>query len=271
MMRLKIVLISTLFALTAVAAQAETALDRRIDQATEVMQQLTRIPEKGVPPSLLNSAYAIAVIPNHIKAGFMIGGSYGKGILVVRHPDGRWSNPSFIAMGGGSVGWQVGAQGSDIVLVFKSRKSVDNIAKGKVTLGGDANVAAGPVGRHTSAATDLGLKAEIYSYSRNRGLFAGVSVEGSWLGMDHKANRAYYDAGQNSASQILSDSYIPSPASARRFIEVLTAKTPAISDSGSRTASRSQSQSSARPTPEAGEARTYGIDDAPAAGSETIF
>ena len=269
MMRLKIALISTLFALTAAAAQAETALDRRIDQSTEVMQQFTRIPEKGIPSSLLNSAYAIAVIPNHIKAGFIIGGSYGKGILVVRHPDGRWSNPSFIAMGGGSVGWQVGAQGSDIVLVFKSRKSVDNIAKGKITLGGDANVAAGPVGRHTSAATDLGLKAEIYSYSRNRGLFAGVSVEGLWLGMDHKANLAYYDAGQNAASQILSDPYIPSPASARRFIEVLTAKTPATGESGSRTASRSQS--SARPAPEAGEARTYGIDDAPEAGGEAIF
>lgn len=267
-MRLIIALISTILALASGMAQAESALDRRVDASTEVLQRFTRIPEQSIPQSLLRNAYAVAVIPNQIKAGFMIGGSFGKGILVVRHPDGRWSNPSFISMGGGSFGWQAGAQGTDIVLVFKSRKGVDNIAKGKFTLGGDANVAAGPVGRQASASTDARLKAEIYSYSRNRGLFAGVSLEGQWIGMDHKANLAYYEAGQNSASQILTDQYIPTPAPARRFIDVLTAKAPSTeSMAGSRTASTSGSS----PRADESEARTYGIDDAPTAGGENIF
>lgn len=266
MMRLKITLISMVLALSSGLALAETKLDRRVDAATEVLQQLTRIPEKGIPPSLLKNAYAVAVIPNQIKAGFLISGSFGKGVLSVRHDDGHWSNPAFIDMGGGSIGWQAGAQGSDIVLVFKSRKGVDNIYKGKFTLGADANVAAGPVGRHTSAATDVGFKAEIYSYSRNRGLFAGVSLDGEWLSMDHKSNLAYYDAGQNAASQILSDQHIPSPAHARRFVEVLTAKTPGVAlQGGARTASASTSGA----TDEG--ATTYGINDAPPAGGETIY
>lgn len=269
MMRLKIALISTILGLSSGLAQAESALDRRVDAATEVLQQLTRIPEQGIPPSLLKNAYGIAVIPNLVKAGFLIGGSFGKGVLVVRHPDGRWSNPSFISMGGGSFGWQAGVQGSDIILVFKSRKGVDNIAKGKFTLGGDANVAAGPVGRHTSAATDVSLKAEIYSYSRSRGLFAGVSLEGEWLAMDHKSNLAYYDAGQNAASQILSDQHIPTPPRARRFIDVLTAQTPGPDAQGG--ASRTAAATADTPRAADGEARTYGLDDAPAAGGETIF
>lgn len=267
-MRLKIALISTILMLSSAMAQAGSALDRRVDAATEVLQQMSRIPEQSIPPSLLKNAYAVAVIPNLVKAGFLIGGSFGKGVLVVRHPDGRWSNPSFISMGGGSFGWQAGVQGSDIILVFKSRKGVDDIAKGKFTLGADANVAAGPVGRHTSAATDVGLKAEIYSYSRNRGLFAGVSLEGEWLSMDHKSNLAYYSAGQNAASQILYDQHIPTPAQARRFIEILTARTPGLeSQGGSRTASNSRQ----RPEASAGAARTYGIEDAPAPAGENIF
>ncbi|MDP7419549.1 MAG: lipid-binding SYLF domain-containing protein, partial [Gammaproteobacteria bacterium] len=187
-MRLKTKLFLILLAFFTSQAMAGNALDRRMDAATEVLEEMSKMPEKGVPSNLLASAYAVAVIPNVIKAGFVLGGSYGKGILVVRQPNGRWSNPAFISLGGGSIGWQAGAQSSDIVLVFKSRKGVDNIAQGKLTLGGDANVAAGPVGRHTSAATDGQLKAEIYSYARNRGLFAGISLKGSWLQIDQKAN-----------------------------------------------------------------------------------
>jgi len=269
MMRLNIAVISMTLALSSGFAQADTALDERVDAATEVLQQLNRIPEKGIPPSLLKNAYGVAVIPNVIKAGFLIGGSFGKGIMVVRQPDGRWSNPVFIGIGGGSVGWQAGVQGTDIVLVFKSAKGVDNIAKGKFTLGADANVAAGPVGRQASAATDANLNAEIYSYSRNRGLFAGVSFEGEWLSMDHKANLAYYEIGPDAAAQILSDPYIPTPVRAQRFIDMLTAEAPnpQQQDGTSRTASASGSP----PAAKSGEARTYGIDDAPAPTGETIF
>ena len=227
-MRLKIGLITVLLATSMSSAMAASSLDRRVDAATEVLEQISRIPEQAIPPTLLNNAYAVAVIPSVIKAGFIIGASYGKGVLVVRRPDGRWSNPSFITLGAGSLGWQAGAQSSDIILVFKTRKGVTNIENGKLTLGGDANVAAGPVGRHTRAATDWRLKAEIYSYSRNRGLFAGISLEGAYISMDEKANYAYYQSGQGTAKNILSDDHIPTPIHAKRFIETLAARAPAL-------------------------------------------
>lgn len=268
-MRLKIGLITVLLATSMSSAMGASSLDRRVDGATEVLEQLSRIPEQAIPPSLLKNAYAVAVIPNVIKAGFVVGGSYGKGVLVVRRPNGRWSNPSFITLGAGSLGWQVGAQSSDIILVFKTRKGVDNIEKGKLTLGGDANVAAGPVGRHTGAATDLQLKAEIYSYSRNRGLFAGISLEGAYISMDQKSNYAYYQGGQGTAKNILGDDHIPTPVNAKRFIETLAASTPALnwSADGKRTASSGAARSSAEST----DAKTYAIDEAPAPKSDTIF
>ena len=268
-MRLKTAILSMLLAFIACQATAGNSLDRRMDAATEVLEQMSVMPEKGIPSSLLSSAYAVAVIPNVIKAGFMLGGSYGKGVLVVRQPDGKWSNPAFISLGAGSFGWQAGAQSSDIVLVFKSRKGVDNIANGKLTLGGDANIAAGPVGRHTSAATDGRLKAEIYSYSRNRGLFAGISLEGAWLRMDQKANFAYYDSSQGTAAKILSDDHIPTPAHARRFIEMLASRTPNLNGQTSRTA-QNQSRPSAN-SEQSGGAQTFAIDEAPAPKSEQIF
>lgn len=250
------------------SAMAASSLDRRVDAATEVLEQISRIPEQGIPSTLLNNAYAVAVIPNVIKAGFVVGGSYGKGILVVRRPDGQWSNPSFIKLGAGSLGWQAGAQSSDIILVFKTRKGVTDIENGKLTLGGDANVAAGPVGRHTRAATDWRLKAEIYSYSRNRGLFAGVSLEGAFIGMDHKANYAYYQTGQGGPANILHDDHIPTPAQARRFIDTLAARAPALNwspEDAKRTASSNAT------TPSETGAKTYGIDDAPAVENDTTF
>jgi lipid-binding SYLF domain-containing protein len=260
-----------LFIMLAGQSMAANSLDRRIDAATEVLEDMSKMPEKGIPASLLSRAHAVAVIPSVIKAGLMIGGSYGKGVLVVRQPDGRWSNPAFITLGAGSLGWQIGAQSSDIILVFKNAKGVDNIASGKLTLGGDANVAAGPVGRHTSAATDGRLKAEIYSYARNRGLFAGVSLEGAWLNMDNKANFAYYENGQGTADKILSDKHIPTPAHARHFIEVLTSRTPSLNGSAavSRTA-QNQSRPQADNEEPAG-AQTFAIDEAPAPQGDSIF
>jgi lipid-binding SYLF domain-containing protein len=249
-------------------ALGASKLDKRVDSATDVLDQFTRIPEQGIPPKLLKNAYAIAVVPNLIKAGFVFGGSYGTGILVVRQPNGRWSNPSFIRMGAGSLGWQIGAQSSDIILVFKNERGVQGIANGKVRLGGDAAAAAGPVGRYTSASTDGKLKAEIYSYARNRGLFAGISLEGAWIGMDEKANQAFYQDGQGtSAAQILSDSHIPTPARARRFLEVLTAKAPALEwqPENSRQADSGATPYSDEPTG----AKIYAIDEAPA--SDSVF
>lgn len=173
----------------------------KVKDAIEVMDDIMSIPEKGIPPALLRDAYGIAIIPGVIKAGLILGGRHGSGILVVRE-GADWSNPSFITFSGGSIGWQIGVQSADVILVFKSRKSIDKIMEGKFTLGADASIAAGPVGRHVEAGTDVKLKAEIYSYSRSRGLFAGIALEGSALLIDDDANAAFYGGEDVDADDI---------------------------------------------------------------------
>lgn len=173
----------------------------KINAATEVIQEITGIPE-GISPELLGNAYGIVIIPGTIKLGFFFGGQYGSGIAMIRGEDGSWSNPSFVYIAGGSFGLQFGAVSSDIILVFKTRKSVMGLAKGNFTLGGDAAVAAGPVGRRAVAATDWQLKAEIYSYARSRGLFAGISLDGSVLAIDTNANENFYAKPDISANEI---------------------------------------------------------------------
>ena len=187
--------LAVLTAIAALAFPAAAAPDKqkeKIEQATAILDEIMAIPEKGIPPSLLNDAAGIAIVPNVIKIGLVVGGRFGSGVLMVRDEQGRWSNPSFISLAGGSLGWQIGAQSTDVILVFKNRRSIEGIMDGKFTLGADAAVAAGPVGRRMEGATDATLSAEIYSYSRSRGLFAGVSLEGSALQIDDKANAAYY-------------------------------------------------------------------------------
>ncbi|MDN5862642.1 MAG: lipid-binding SYLF domain-containing protein, partial [Salinisphaera sp.] len=167
-----------LFQANAVAGLSE---NEEVAEATAVLTDFVTIPENAIPPALLQSAYGIAVIPSVLKVGFILGGQRGSGVLAVRTESGAWSNPVFVTLTGGSIGWQIGASSTDLVLVFKSRQSVDEIANGQVTLGGTAAVAAGPVGRSASASTSADLEAEIYSYSRSRGLFAGVAVKGAVL------------------------------------------------------------------------------------------
>jgi lipid-binding SYLF domain-containing protein len=173
-------------------ATAQEAELQRADDAVRVLGEIMRSPDRRVPAELLSKAEAIAVIPNVVKAGLVLGGRHGRGLISVRSADGTWSNPSFLTLNGGSVGFQAGVQSTDVVLVFRSQRGVDSIVNGKFTLGADAAVAAGPVGRNAQASTDGQLKAEIYSYSRSRGLFAGVALDGSVLSIDHKANQRVY-------------------------------------------------------------------------------
>jgi lipid-binding SYLF domain-containing protein len=193
-----------------------TAIDEtaKINAATEVLQEITGIPE-GISPTLLSNSYGIVIIPGTIKLGFFFGGQYGSGIAMVRNEDGSWSNPSFVYLAGGSFGLQFGAVSSDIILVFKTKKSVVGMAKGNFTLGADAAVAAGPVGRRAVASTDWQLKAEIYSYARSRGLFAGISLDGSVLAIDTGANAAFYGTPGVSASDVFASAPSPSPAVVR--------------------------------------------------------
>lgn len=260
-------LISALIAATPLRAAAETSLDRRLDAAHEVLQDLTRIPERGVPSYLLNRAYAVAVIPNVVKAGFVVGGSYGRGVLLVRRSDGRWSNPSFVRLANAGIGWQFGVQGSDLVLVFKNRQGVDNIAQGKFTLGGSASASAGPVGRSTVAATDGEFKAEIYTYARSRGLFAGVSLDGGAITIDHEANAVYYDGTASAlASRILNDDGTPTPATARPLLETLTAMAPPLSWDAAPTSRAAQAPAA---TPDG--AKTFAVEDSAKPAPETVF
>lgn len=174
------------------AAQKELA---RARNAVRVLNEIMAAPDKRLPDHLLAKAEAIAVIPDVIKAGLVLGGRHGKGLISVRSPDRTWSNPSFIRLTGGSIGFQAGVQSTDVILVFRTRRGVDGVVNGKFTLGADAAIAAGPVGRQASASTDAQLKAEIYSYSRSRGLFAGVALDGAVLAIDHGANQAVFGAG----------------------------------------------------------------------------
>lgn len=185
-------LLAVVMMLVAVSAVAGEKENDRAVAATRVLTEIMAAPDKRVPGHLLEKAEAIAVIPEVVKAGLVVGGRHGKGLIAVRSPDGTWSNPSFIAITGGSFGFQAGVQSTDVVLVFRSRRGVDQIVNGKFTLGADAAVAAGPVGRNAQASTDAQLKAEIYSYSRSRGLFAGVALDGSVLSIDHDANQIVY-------------------------------------------------------------------------------
>jgi lipid-binding SYLF domain-containing protein len=188
-------LLALAFLLPSMVVHAEDPPLVRAQNSVRVLKEIMEAPDKSIPQDLLRDARAIAVIPDRIKAGFIFGGSRGEGLISVKTADGTWSNPSFITLTGGSVGFQAGVSSTDVVLVFRTQRGVDSIVRGKFTLGADASAAAGPVGRTASASTDAQMKAEIYSYSRSRGLFAGVALDGSALRIDYDANAAVYGAG----------------------------------------------------------------------------
>jgi lipid-binding SYLF domain-containing protein len=188
----RLIAIVALALLPAVAVHAEDPPLVRAKNAVRVLSEVMEAPDKSIPTDLLREAHAIAVIPDMVKAGLIFGGRRGEGLISVKSPDGTWSNPSFISLTGGSVGFQAGISSTDVILVFRTQRGVDSIVNGKFTLGADASAAAGPVGRTATVATDGQMKAEIYSYSRSRGLFAGVALDGSALRIDDDANAAVY-------------------------------------------------------------------------------
>jgi lipid-binding SYLF domain-containing protein len=200
------------------SATAGERQDGRLLTSTTVLSELMSMPEQNIPTWLMERAYAVAVIPSVIKVGLGIGGRRGKGVLVVRKDNGTWSNPIFVNLTGGSFGFQVGVQSADVVLVFTSKQSIEGIVGGKVTLGADASVAAGPIGRQSSAATDIGLTAQVYSYSRASGLFAGVALDGSAITIDSASNESFYKKPSILASEIIRSDAPSAPAPADQFI-----------------------------------------------------
>ena len=256
MINSRILTIATLLTLILTStATAATREEERVADAADVLDQLLRIPERSIPPTLLARAYAVAVVPNVRKAAFGFGVRRGKGIIVVRQDDNSWSNPAFITLTGGSIGWQVGAQSTDIILVFKTREGVEGIANGKLTLGADASVAAGPVGRYTGVATDIVFEAEVFSYSRSRGLFAGVAIEGAGVTMDRKANAAFYASASMTPEKIFVSSPNIAPDIANRFVQILAVQT-------SRLPTSPGMDTGTAPTKEPeSEVRTFGMPD----------
>jgi len=171
---------------------ADTEYKERAMKAANTLTEIMQIPEKGIPDELMERAIAVAVIPNMVKGAFGLGGTFGKGLVSHRGTDGKWSTPSFIEIGGGSFGLQLGVQSTDVVLVFTSEGGFKGLLDGKLKLGADAAVAAGPVGRKAEAGTDVLLKSPVLSYSRSKGLFAGVSLEGAVVNIDDSANKKVY-------------------------------------------------------------------------------
>lgn len=213
--KLFLLLLGLCFGMASVAGERQ---DARLLTSTQVLTELLAMPEQNIPTWLLERAHAVAVVPSVIKVGLGIGARRGSGVMVVRKDNGGWSNPIFMNLTGGSFGFQVGVQSADVVLVFTSRQSIEGIVGGKVTLGADASVAAGPIGRQSSAATDIGLTAQVYSYSRASGLFAGVALDGSALTIDNRSNELFYNRIGILPSEIIRSDAPAAPAPAQTFV-----------------------------------------------------
>jgi lipid-binding SYLF domain-containing protein len=183
----------------------------RVANATKVLDEIMGASDKGVPSSIMESALGIAVFPSLLKAGLVFGGQHGRGILSVRdRKGGGWSSPAFLTITGGSFGAQIGGQAIDVILVIKDQRGLEQLVKNQFKVGADASVAAGPVGREASAATDIQMRAQILSYSRSRGLFAGVTINGSTIRQDRDANDRFYGMGYRTG-QIVFDGLGGSP------------------------------------------------------------
>jgi lipid-binding SYLF domain-containing protein len=202
---------------------AQAREESRVLIATEVLDELRTQRDNVIPERILQRAYGIAVIPDVKKAAFVVGVRHGNGVLVVRDARGRFTSPVFISLTGGSFGWQIGAQATDIVLVFTTRRGVEGLADGKLTLGAGASVAAGPVGRAGEAAA--GVNAEVFSYSRSRGLFAGLALDGTSLNIDHKANERFYGRPGVLASDIMTGAVGKETDNVKRLLAAIAAST----------------------------------------------
>ncbi len=173
------------------AADEETKVSERVDAAAQVLNDIQGAPDKGIPQEVLGSAECVAVVPSMLKGGFIVGAKYGRGLASCRTPKG-WSAPAFFTLTGGSVGFQIGGQAVDLVMLIMNKDGMRHLLSSEFALGADASVAAGPVGRHAEGNTDWKMRAEVLTYSRARGLFAGVSLNGAQIKQDKDSTREFY-------------------------------------------------------------------------------
>ena len=213
--------------------QARTGTTKQSDEgaraasAAAVLGEIMEAPDQSIPEGLLKKAYGIAVIPHVVKGAFGVGGRYGKGLVAQRNADGGWGTPLFIEIGGGSFGFQLGVEATDVIMVFTNRDGIMPLLKGKLKIGADASATAGPVGRNAEAGTDILLKSAIYSYSRSKGLFAGIALDGAVIQLDDDANKSVY--GKESVAADLSKAKVHGAAIAvvQPFLRALQKYAPA--------------------------------------------
>jgi len=222
-MRKNIISLVVFAIVCAVPALAETSREddtRRMANAAEVLREIEGTPDRAIPAKIMQSAKCVAIVPGEKKVAFFVGGNWGKGLVSCRETNGDWSAPLFLSMGGGSFGFQWGATSTDIILVFRSRHGLEKQLSDKFQLGADAEAAAGPVGRAAAADTDVAMRAEVLSYSRSRGIFAGIDLKGAVLQPDESGNKALYGTADRTA--ILTGG-VPAPAGAAPLLRALAA------------------------------------------------
>jgi lipid-binding SYLF domain-containing protein len=217
-------------AVTAQAADLSTKEASRVQEAATVLREIHGVPDRDIPQDLWEKAACVIVVPGLKKAALVVGGEYGKGVVSCRHGK-DWSAPSFVQLEKGSIGFQLGGQATDFVLLVMNERGAKAILSSKVKLGADASAAAGPKGRSAEASTDVTMRAEILSYSRARGLFAGVSLSGSTVRPDNRANEKLYNKSV-SASDIIFKGVVPVPTGAQKMIAYLNKKSPKNKSSG---------------------------------------
>lgn len=217
-----IILTFSIILFGASARAEENKWTRLVEESGRVLEEVQKMPDTGIPDDLLKKCSAIAIFPSAVSAGFVIGGQYGQGIIMVRdEKNGKWSPPAVFNIVGGSFGFQIGGEATDLILLIMNRRSVDGILQGKFKLGVDASVAAGPVGRKAQAETDIQMKGGILSYSRSRGLFAGVKLDGAVIAENGEGNEGLYGSSLLTADNILLDNKAKMPKSADELLKVL--------------------------------------------------
>jgi lipid-binding SYLF domain-containing protein len=215
------VFLAVSFLLSFTTSFADTKWDNLLIESARVFEEMTEMPEEGIPASSIKNAYAIAIFPSVVGGGFIIGGNYGQGIVIARDKSKKgWGAPAVFNLGGASFGWQIGGQATDTILIMRNERGLDGLLQSKFKLGGDASVAAGPWGRDASATTDLQLKGMIWSYSRSRGAFIGLKFSGAVITPNHDANESLYGE-YYPVKEILVENKVQPTASANRLLKDL--------------------------------------------------
>jgi SH3 domain-containing YSC84-like protein 1 len=219
MKKLLALLFIAALAVPAFAADDQSKLDSRLDAARTVIEQIMATPDKAIPDSIARKAYCVAVVPGVVKGAFIFGAEYGQGVVTCRTPQG-WSAPVFIRMAGGSFGFQIGGQGTDLVLVAVDHKGLQDLLQDKFKIGADASAAAGPVGRDAQASTDISMRAELLTWSRSRGIFAGIDLNGVSVSQNTEDTDTFY-GGVEHFDTVLKGS-VPAPEAAHPFLHVIS-------------------------------------------------